>query len=91
MLVIYHLYCFTDQVTDPYTRNIMGWSLIFFMAFNMLYRVTQAFILVVNEIKAKILVCIQYCKMRHKLNKEIKELMARPREMDEVIVIKTYE
>jgi len=80
ILVIYHLYCFTDQVPDVYTRSFLGWSLIFFMITNIIYRVTQAIIVIIKEIILKIKACIRYSKQNNKLKSKLAGMIKKAKE-----------
>jgi len=48
LLCVYILYFFTQLVPDASTRSIFGWVLIVIMSINIVYRLTQAIIIIIK-------------------------------------------
>jgi len=56
IMIIYHVFCFTEFVPDPKTRHTVGWSLIVTITCNLLINV----FLIIKELVSDIL---QKCKL----------------------------
>ena len=70
LLCIYHIYLFTDFVTNADDRNTFGWSLVGIMAINVGYRVSIAlYTMVMNGINT-CKVAYNYCKNKKAAKKE---------------------
>ena len=61
-VLIYHIFCFADLVTDPYTKNMLGFSMIGVMSLAMFIGFSiMAFSAISN--------LVNYCKLRKQRNR----------------------